>query len=184
MAVPLSTNKPKKPTKQAQGFIVMTITAQDLVRREVSQNVSYLISTIAAGAHQTSGELGSLCEQALELATPVLDYEHAAIDAGWSLVSFDDETVIRKDDMEYSGGQAHDWQSCCEGEGIEPHEREVFEHWIVSRWFAEKLSEQGEKVDMDFEGLCIWARTTTGQAIYADGVIERITDELNKPVIA
>jgi hypothetical protein len=42
---------------------------------------------------------------------------------------------------------------------------------------ADKLEAAGEKVDKDFAGLCIWARTTTGQTIYCDGVIERIYAE-------
>jgi len=41
---------------------------------------------------------------------------------------------------------------------------------------------RSEKVDKDFAGLCIWARTTTGQAIYADGVVERIYAEMMAPV--
>lgn len=34
-----------------------------------------------------------------------------------------------------------------------------------------------EKVDTDFAGLCIWARTTTGQAIWMDPVIRKIFNE-------
>lgn len=56
----------------------------------------------------------------------------------------------------------------------------MFEHWIVSDWLADKLAAQGEKVDKDFAGLTIWARTTTGQAVYCDGVIERIAAEVFK----
>ncbi len=57
---------------------------------------------------------------------------------------------------------------------------EAYEHWIVSDWLADKLIEHGEMVTKDFLGLTIWGRTTSGQAIFLDGVIERIYDSLGK----
>ncbi len=56
---------------------------------------------------------------------------------------------------------------------------EALEHWIVSDWLAGKLEEKGEMVLRDFLGLTIWGRTTSGQLIAADYVIEEITRELN-----
>jgi hypothetical protein len=115
--------------------------------------------------------LAARCEQAHELACPVPDYEEAAREAGWDLMHFGDETAIRRDDVE-----CDTWRDACESDGIDPYDREVYEHWLVSDWLAEK----GEKVDKDFAGMTIWARTTTGQAIYADAVIEQIAAELNE----
>ena len=57
---------------------------------------------------------------------------------------------------------------------------EALEHWIVSDWFADKLIAKGEMVTKDFLGLNIWGRTTSGQAIFLDGVIEQIYDSLGK----
>lgn len=54
---------------------------------------------------------------------------------------------------------------------------EVYEYWIVTPWFVEKLKAQGELVT-EFFNLGIWGRQTTGQAIYADAVIDDITREL------
>lgn len=54
---------------------------------------------------------------------------------------------------------------------------EVYEYWLVTSWFAEKLKAQGELVAESFN-LVIWGRQTTGQAIYADAVIDDITREL------
>lgn len=68
----------------------------------------------------------------------------------------------------------------CEHADIEPYQRDVFEHWVVSSWLAEKLIQNGEKVDKDFANMCVWARTTTGQAILLDSVIERIWIDLHK----
>ena len=55
----------------------------------------------------------------------------------------------------------------------EDYPDEALEHWLVSNWLAERLREEGEMV-IDFMDLTIWGRTTSGQAIYIDSVIEDI----------
>ena len=55
---------------------------------------------------------------------------------------------------------------------------EVCEYWLVSEWLANKLEDKGETVERDFMGLCIWARTTTGQSIWCDYVIQEIYNDL------
>lgn len=155
------------------------ITAQDLVRREVHYCVSSLVSEMARYADN-----GPIGEQAYDLCAPVEDYEEAAREAGWD---FNPEhgtffKRVRGHAVGYDNTQisAGDWVGLCCLENIEPYDREVYEHWIVSDWLADKLIERGEKVDKDFAGMTIWARTTTGQAIYCDHVIEQITAEVNK----
>jgi hypothetical protein len=54
---------------------------------------------------------------------------------------------------------------------------EIFEYWIVTPWFFEKLQAQGELV-VEFFDLLIWGRQTTGQLISVDGVIEDIVKDL------
>lgn len=54
---------------------------------------------------------------------------------------------------------------------------EVFEHWIVTERLGEKLKEHGEVV-VSISNLTIWCRTTTGQMLAADEVIETIAVEL------
>ena len=54
---------------------------------------------------------------------------------------------------------------------------EVFEYWVVTSWFAEKLKAHGELVT-EFFDLVIWGRQTTGQLTSADAVIGDITREL------
>lgn len=56
-------------------------------------------------------------------------------------------------------------------------EREIFEHWLVSDWLAEKLAAKGEYVETNFYGMSIWGRTTTGQAVKMDRVIQEIAAE-------
>jgi hypothetical protein len=169
------------------------ISIKDMVSREVNVCLSALVSTLAGGYGQAIGadsrgngrlrDLEGLCEQAFELASPVPDYEEAAIQAGWTgphkdqfgATYFEDETAEQSVTW-----CCANWEALCRDQDIEPHDREVFEHWAVSSWLAEKLAAYGEKVDTDFAGMNVWARTTTGQAIHADSVIERIYADMMK----
>lgn len=150
----------------------MTITAEQLVQREINCCLSSLVSILAKEANNNGsrGDLASLCLQAEELAMPIADYIEAAIQAGWDRVhDGGTEDIWRKGDVTYDS-----LDELMEGENLDPYEREVFEHWAVSQWLAEKLIEAGEKVDTDFAGLNVWARTCTGQAISMDGCIQQI----------
>lgn len=55
--------------------------------------------------------------------------------------------------------------------------QEIYEYWLISNWFGEKLRDLGEPV---FErwGAWIWGRCCTGQAISLDGVIGRVCESL------
>jgi hypothetical protein len=71
-----------------------------------------------------------------------------------------------------------DWEWVGREYNLDPYQREAYEHWIVSDWFARKLQEQGEMVNRDILGLTVWGRCTTGQSISMDGVIETIAANL------
>lgn len=58
----------------------------------------------------------------------------------------------------------------CYGE----NDKEALEHWLVSNWLADRLMDKGEMVVKDFYGLTIWGRSTSGQAIFLDCVIQEI----------
>lgn len=149
--------------------------AQTLWSREGGHNVSHLVTTLAQGlsSDEAGTPLADLVYQAFELACPVDDYESAAQEEGWKLVN----------DGWFASGNtacdANDWHDLCVKRDIEPHQREVYEFWIVSDWLADKLEAHGEKVERDFANLTIWGRTTTGQAVYADWVMEKIAEELS-----
>lgn len=151
--------------------------ASDLVAREVLCCMSSMVSTLASGAgyidtdRRNGADLYGLAEQAQDLAAPVLDYEEAAREAGWT--DGGEGRRVKGDEI------AEGWNDACNVEGIEPHEREVYEHWAVSQWLGDMLQAKGERVDDDFAGLVVWARTTTGQAISMDAVIQEITRELH-----
>lgn len=164
----------------------MTRTAEQIVNREVHYCVSHLVSTLAAGAYQVPAstnalaDLNSACEQAFELCSPILDWEEAARELGFYEDPEDANVIMNAESggLEFTGEGR--WQRACERDDIEPYAREVFEHWIVSDWLADRLAEKGEKVDKDFAGMTVWARTTTGQGIASDSVIEAIVADLNK----
>lgn len=155
-----------------------------IVRQEVLCCVSGVVSTLAGGVgsvlFKTAAQLDELCNKAMELQSPVLDWEEAAMQAGWTEGTRwsghgEPETEWTHESGLRWCGSAKD---LCDVKGIEPYEWEVFEHWAVSQWLADALIAQGERVDTDFEGLCVWARTTTGQGIAMDSVIRRVVEKL------
>ena len=163
----------------------MPRTPDDLVRMEVHYCVSFLVSTLASAANSGSGinlgDLGAVMDQAFDLAMPIDDWEEAALQAGWSWDESADEyrqngTGEGYDDIH--AGRKGNWYGLCHAKEIEPYQREVFEHWIVSDWLADKLEAKGEKVDRDFAGMIVWARTCSGQGIASDSVIEAIAADL------
>lgn len=164
----------------------MTITPELLVAREVHYCASHIVSILAQGyGERLPEQLSEAAEQAFELCSPILDYEEAATHDGWSRRDdgmFVNQTHMIEGDDGSTDFDPHgygDWATLCNDQEIEPYEREIYEHWIVSDWLAEKLDALGEKTDKDFAGMTIWARTTTGQGIASDSVIERICADLN-----
>lgn len=161
--------------------------ADRLVSQEINACLSSLVTTLARsnGCVFEDSDMAGLVEQAAELCYSLPDYESAACEAGWSVVSHigagcravKNDAATDEDVTPYCSDASEAWQAACEQDDIEPHELEVYEHWAVSTWLAEKLAAKGEKVDTDFTGLCVWARTTTGQAIAADSVILAIVSE-------
>ena len=53
---------------------------------------------------------------------------------------------------------------------------EVFEWWLVSPYLAQELKQQGEVI-INALGCHWWGRTTSGQAICMDSVIQKIAGE-------
>ena len=153
--------------------------ADRIVRQEVMCCLSSIVSTLAngygnIGQNRPDNGLADLAEQALELCCPVSDYEEAATEAGWMVYG----SVWQHPEHEAAEVSA---ENACHTSDIEPYEREVFEHWAVTQWLADKLREHGERVDDDFGDLCVWARTTTGQGIAMDGVIREIAKAIVAP---
>ena len=53
---------------------------------------------------------------------------------------------------------------------------DVLEWWLVDSCLAEQLQQQGEVVIEEY-GCYWWGRSTSGQAIYLDSVIQSICEE-------
>lgn len=146
------------------------------VRMNVHYCVSSLVSTLAnAGDFRMSDRIGpsdggqgkrdliDLCEHAAELCSPVEDFEEAATQAGWRHGGdFDgfwcDGNAFESWKAAASSDDASTYatpEELCEMQSIEPYQWEIFEHWIVSDWLAEKLEAEGERINRDFAGLTI-----------------------------
>lgn len=64
-----------------------------------------------------------------------------------------------------------------EYEQLDTKPEEVYEWWAVSKWFGEKLKEQGCVV-IESWGKSYWGRCTTGQSISLDGCIVNIAKSM------
>ena len=54
---------------------------------------------------------------------------------------------------------------------------EIMEWWLVTPYMAELLKEKGEVILSDYD--CYWwGRATSGQALYMDGVIQEIAEQM------
>lgn len=53
---------------------------------------------------------------------------------------------------------------------------EVLEWWLIDSWLAERLRQEGEVVIEEY-GCFWWGRSTSGQAICLDSVIQKIAEE-------
>ena len=82
------------------------------------------------------------------------------------------QTVCNRCNCEFAllDNETGQCENCFE-ETQEP--QEIFEWWLVSSWFGKKLLLEGEPVIDNGYGVW-WGRTTTGQAISLDYIIEKI----------
>lgn len=168
-------------------------TAERIVSQEVRYCVSHLISQLASNDH-AARTLGVDVEEDLYPVLAQDDFEEPARD--WfgnahledlrSVADYYDLTseaegleapALRAMLLEYLG-EEDKWQDLCDFQRLDPHQIEAYEHWIVSDWFAGKLEAKGEMVSRDILGLTVWGRTTTGQSISMDGVIQAIAADL------
>ena len=71
-----------------------------------------------------------------------------------------------------------EWQNLYTVEEMEEDEsmKEIYEYWLVDDYLLSKLKEHNEPV-LEIDGLNIWGRCTTGQAIALDEVIRDIAIE-------
>src|SRR5687768_1740 len=111
----------------------MTRTPEQIVSAEVHYCVSSLVSTIM-NAYDTADEAANaLAYQAIELASPIDDWEEAAIQQGWRSLPDTDNGIVwtrdeQQNDIDNEDGPPHvdTAQEACEFDHVEPYQREVF----------------------------------------------------------
>lgn len=140
-----------------------------LVEREVIQCLSSLVSHFAQNPESLEGSDYSYDDDIL----PLLECREDA--SGWTIEECRDFLREHGGD-EPEGDDVDDWREKAQ-ESANDNPREVFEHWSVSSFLADKLREQGESVGELFD-MHIWGRTTTGQAISMDSVIFQIAGNM------
>lgn len=158
---------------------------QEAARKMVGREVHYCVSALIS-------ELAKLPQFADDLLPALVadDWESPAIEAGWAYRPHcwsrpKTQEELARFNPPYLGGDrmaCADAQTACEIDGLDPYQCEAYEHWIVSDWLADKLEAKGEMIVRDFLGLTIWGRTTSGQAIYIDGVIEEIMADMQRAI--
>lgn len=134
---------------------------QQFVEQNVLLNVSALIRRLSEERLSPA-----IAEQVLNLCLQV-DYPETAHQYGW---------------LKTNGIWCHsenintytDVKKLVKEEGLEDIYKEAYEHWIITDGLAEKMESCGEIVDMGFFGLTVWGRTSTGQAIWLDSVIQDV----------
>jgi len=94
------------------------------------------------------------------------------------------EPIILEDEPAEKGDwfetESEAWADLFETQNLDvPNGGEVYEHWLVTSWLADKLRAKGETVVDDVAGLTIWGRATTGQMIRMDSVIREIARDLH-----
>lgn len=170
-------------------------TARRIVDQEVCYCVSSLATELIRGAFEPSALITE--DEALSLSgtEPSLDDYRDQLDSDYiceqGIDPSDGQEAWRWYDK--TRGDApelaeSDWfetelealQDCYDSECLDATGQEALEHWLVTDWMANQLRKEGETVtELESLSLTIWARATSGQAIYSDGVMQRIAARLN-----
>lgn len=170
-------------------------TARRIVAQEVKYCVSHLISEMMKCAMTTGSLINDDEWHGLAYRAPDADSYSDANDAGlgtvvpistrnegkqWLAIEIacDSDDVVQQEAFDT---ELEAWQHLFEETGQDtPEGCEALEHWLVSGWLAAKLRNRGESVvDLESLNLTVWARCTSGQAIYADAVMQDIAADLD-----
>lgn len=157
--------------------------AQAIVRNNVICSIgAHLDAVIKMSPEQ------ALEADLLDIFHPLPDWEECAKANGFVR---DEVREVIYDEEEHAsavgGGEAYDgpeydtWEECCLEEGLdcEGYDNETLEFWMVSEELANRLEAKGEKIVRDWLALPypVWCRCTSGQALYADYVIQQVAHD-------
>lgn len=82
--------------------------------------------------------------------------------------------AVCKDSFHCIDSETGECESCFE-QNQQP--QEIFEWWLISPWLGKKLQIEGEPVIDNSYGIW-WGRTTTGQALAMDYIIQKVYDDI------
>jgi len=167
---------------------------QKLVGDFVSKNVHYCVSSLIAHLSKDDNDVLDVISSD-DWVTPAEEEGWKVLEAAGCYLFWNEESklaysVANNEAVEpapnewdgecyqESAPTTEDWRSLCEHQNIDCYTNEAYEHWIVDRWFAEKLEAKGEMISYDIHGLVIWGRTCTGQAVLLDSVVCQIYNEM------
>ena len=151
---------------------------QRIKEKLVSREVVYCVSSLVYELSKKAEEFGDYTDDIYDAFRGMPDFEECARDNGWNQAKNGAFHSGTGKETEFS--DAGTWEELCEEECLntDDYESEIFEHWIVSDYLADKLEASGHRVLRDFFGMTIWCRPTTGQAILLDGVISQIAEDM------
>lgn len=161
----------------------MSRTPKEIVEQEVLVNVTGMVQLIASTDTGTGGYDRTEIEMiggAQEVIGGKVNFEDAAIEAGWTYDRLGE--VWKHPSIKDISGRPYlavDAEDACQESNVEPHYNEVYECWAVTERLGELLESHGENVQ-DIGGTTVWGRTTTGQAIWMDDVIQKIAADIER----
>jgi DNA repair exonuclease SbcCD ATPase subunit len=176
-----------------------------LVEREVVHCCSTMVYELNRMETDFSEELLDLCSKTADLSEEIEELEEQIEDLEAEIEEQDEATDELEEDLaEFvpSEFDTKEYRLTCEAhtksindasdmrdrlaamqskladlEDENGQEQEALEHWIVTRWLADKLADKGEITGELFD-FHIWGRQTSGQAIALDTVIAEIAAEM------
>jgi hypothetical protein len=153
---------------------------EDMVRENVYQCASQLVShMVDLDIDNIWDDFPKLLEWYPETAEDKIQAIHDNTpyeihDIGREYIITEHGTRIGDDEILSTVDDIFDFLWGHDGTTPTDFKEEIYEHWLVSGWFAEQLERMGEAIESNFHGLTIWGRRCTGQSIAMDSVIQEI----------
>lgn len=168
---------------EAKPVIDLQEEARQLVRNEVYCNVGQFMDYCIKKSFEESNDNNPIQEGDVDFYVDPSDWNQAKLNAyltdelstTWEDVT--GEEWVAEEDLDEEGEEYDTYTLDKVRDYIRDNASpiEVYEWWAVSDWFGGRLKEHDHMV-INVGMLTVWGRTTTGQAIYLDGVVEAITE--------
>lgn len=151
---------------------------QEIKGQFVSREVVHCVSTLLYELGGKADEFPDYTDDLYDAFKGLPDHEEAAMNQGWK--EAENGGFVYEDESFPEVSDAETWEELCQDNSIDADEYapDIYEHWIISDYLAEKLEAHDHRILRDFFGMTIWCRPTTGQAILLDGVISQICEEM------